>query len=103
MTTESIRRQLLMNIPGIEKAFHGAATVGERGQVVIPASAREELGISAGDKLLVFVHPSGSGVFFVKLADLQQFAQDLAPFVESLAATAAAPDDNGSSPRQASE
>ncbi len=92
-----------MHIPGIEKAFHGAATVGERGQVVIPASAREELRISAGDKLLVFVHPSGSGVFFVKLADLQRFAQDLAPFVESLAATTVATEDDVSSPRQASE
>lgn len=82
-----------MNIPGLEQAFHGAATVGERGQVVIPASAREELGISAGDKLLVFVHPSGSGVFFVKLTDLQQFAQGLAPLVESLAASATTAED----------
>jgi AbrB family looped-hinge helix DNA binding protein len=55
--------------------FHGAVTVGERGQVVIPASVREALGISAGDKLLVFAHPSGSGVLFTKLQDLQRMTE----------------------------
>ncbi len=29
-------------------------TVGERGQVVIPAAIRESIGLSAGDKLMVF-------------------------------------------------
>ena len=32
----------------------GSATVGEKGQVVIPAEARRKLGIQKGDKLLVF-------------------------------------------------
>lgn len=35
----------------------GSVTVGERGQVVIPAEARDEMKISAGDKLLVFKAP----------------------------------------------
>ena len=35
------------------KLLYGAATVGTKGQIVIPASAREELGIKAGDKLYV--------------------------------------------------
>ncbi len=39
--------------------FYGAVTLGERGQVVIPAQARKELGIEPGDKLLV--HAAGSG------------------------------------------
>lgn len=29
-------------------------TLGERGQVVIPAAVREQLGLRAGDKLMVF-------------------------------------------------
>jgi AbrB family looped-hinge helix DNA binding protein len=29
-------------------------TVGERGQVVIPAAIREQTGLKAGDKLMVF-------------------------------------------------
>lgn len=35
----------------------GSVTVGERGQMVIPSEAREEMKISAGDKLLVFKAP----------------------------------------------
>ena len=35
----------------------GSVTVGERGQVVIPADARDEMKINAGDKLLVFKGP----------------------------------------------
>lgn len=33
-------------------------TVGERGQVVIPAAIRESIGLSAGDKLMVFTKHS---------------------------------------------
>ena len=33
---------------------YGAMTVGPRGQVVIPASARREMGIESGDTMLVF-------------------------------------------------
>lgn len=36
------------------RRFYGAVTVSERGQVVIPAEARRDLGIEVGDKLLVF-------------------------------------------------
>lgn len=57
--------------------FMGAATVGERGQVVIPAEARERLDIKPGDKLLVFVHPSGWGVAFVRFDKMQQAQQEL--------------------------
>jgi AbrB family looped-hinge helix DNA binding protein len=35
------------------KKFYGAVTVSERGQIVIPAEARRDLGIEIGDKLLV--------------------------------------------------
>lgn len=57
--------------------FVGAATVGERGQVVIPAEARERLDIKPGDKLLVFVHPAGWGVAFVKFDKLQEAQEEL--------------------------
>ena len=33
--------------------FYGSATVGERGQIVLPAELRKKVGIKAGDKLLV--------------------------------------------------
>lgn len=39
------------------RGFYGAVTVSERGQVVIPAQARRDLGIRPGDKLLVLGDP----------------------------------------------
>lgn len=33
---------------------YGITTVGSKGQIVIPAQAREDLGLKEGDKLLVF-------------------------------------------------
>ncbi|KPK41990.1 MAG: hypothetical protein AMJ78_04005 [Omnitrophica WOR_2 bacterium SM23_29] len=38
---------------------YGAVTVGERGQIVIPAQLRESFGIKAGDKLIVVAKPEG--------------------------------------------
>lgn len=42
--------------------FYGSVTVGERGQVVIPVDARDELGIKPGDKLLAFRSPAGKSI-----------------------------------------
>jgi len=36
-----------------DKRLYGTATVGTKGQIVIPAEAREELGFEAGDKLYI--------------------------------------------------
>lgn len=46
--------------------LYGSVTVGERGQVVIPQKARQEIKINPGDKLLVFKGMKSSGVMFVK-------------------------------------
>jgi AbrB family looped-hinge helix DNA binding protein len=42
-----------MEQPSEGKRFYGAITVSERGQIVIPASARRDFNIQVGDKLLV--------------------------------------------------
>jgi AbrB family looped-hinge helix DNA binding protein len=42
-----------MEHPSEKKRFYGAITVSERGQIVIPASARRDFNIQVGDKLLV--------------------------------------------------
>lgn len=39
--------------------FVGSVTIGERGQIVIPAEARKEFGLEVGDKLLVFSRHHG--------------------------------------------
>jgi len=36
---------------------YGSITVGERGQIVIPASLRKEFGIKPGDQMMVFAKP----------------------------------------------
>jgi AbrB family looped-hinge helix DNA binding protein len=40
--------------------MYGAVTVGERGQIVIPAQARKTFRIKAGDKLVVYARPRGA-------------------------------------------
>ncbi len=47
------------------RVFYGAVTVGERGQVVIPAQARRDHGIEAGQKLLVLGSPEGIALMSV--------------------------------------
>ena len=71
--------------------FVGAATVGERGQVVIPAEARERTGIKSGDKLLVFIHPAGLGVSFVKLEMMMEAQQDILRLLSEVGGTEADP------------
>jgi AbrB family looped-hinge helix DNA binding protein len=39
------------------RGFYGSVTVSERGQIALPAQARRDLGIAAGDKLLVLGDP----------------------------------------------
>jgi AbrB family looped-hinge helix DNA binding protein len=56
--------------------FFGTTTVGEKGQVVIPAEARKAMSIKKGEKLLVF----GMGcdmIAFSKLSKVEQFASHL--------------------------
>lgn len=63
--------------------FYGTATLGEKGQVVIPAEAREAMGLKKGDKLLVF----GMGCDMValsKLSKVEQFASHLSGRLEAI-------------------
>jgi len=65
----------------------GSAIVGPRGQVVIPAHARKELGIEAGATLLVFLGPGGRGLILFKTDAVEQIVRMVSehlPTVESL-------------------
>jgi AbrB family looped-hinge helix DNA binding protein len=66
----------------LDELFAGAVSVGERGQVVIPATVRSEFGIRPGEKLLVFKHPMKIGVMLVRVDALEEFTDFAA---ESLA------------------
>jgi AbrB family looped-hinge helix DNA binding protein len=52
-------------------------TVNDKGQVVIPAEARSTIGVGAGDKLMVMVHPSNEGVLLIKPDGLESFARQM--------------------------
>lgn len=59
-----------------DSCFYGTATLGERGQIVIPAEARHELDMSPGDKLLVMRHPVHKGLMVFKLEAVREFMAD---------------------------
>ena len=50
----------------------GSTTVSPKGQVVIPANARKELGINGGDTLLVFKVPHHQGLVLIKAEAMVQ-------------------------------
>lgn len=65
------------------KHFYGTTTIGEKGQVVIPAEARKAMGLKTGDKLLVF-GMGKSMVAIAKFAQLEQMADKMSIRLEGL-------------------
>ena len=66
-----------------EKGFYGTTVVGERGQVVIPAKAREDYGLEKGDHMLV----CGAGeniIVLVKSEHAQEIATHLSRKLKSV-------------------
>ncbi len=57
--------------------FYGSVTLGERGQVVIPAETRKEFELKPGDKLLVFRHPHIRGVVLARVDDVRALLDEL--------------------------
>ena len=55
----------------------GSTVVSPRGQVVIPASARKELSIDAGDTFLVCGPPHGQGLLLLKVDAVEQMLSTL--------------------------
>jgi AbrB family looped-hinge helix DNA binding protein len=68
--------------------FYGAVVVGERGQIVIPAKARRDMGIAPGDKLLVLRGPQGNMLMATKsdslLKMLGEAMKTMSKFEETL-------------------
>lgn len=68
----------------LEELFFGTATVGDRGQVVIPAEARKKLGINPGDKVLVLRHPHSDGVVLCKIDAMREVFSSFLQSLEQL-------------------
>ena len=59
--------------------MYGAATVGEKGQIVIPVEARKELGINPGSRVMFLAAPMGKALLVVPAAEVEaklQFFND---------------------------
>ena len=69
-----------------EKKLYGTATVGTKGQVVIPAIAREELDINASDRLYVVGSPHKGVIMLLKEDKLEMFIEQLNLQVETFKA-----------------
>jgi AbrB family looped-hinge helix DNA binding protein len=67
--------------PSLDECRFGAVTVGERGQIVIPAEARKRYSIRPGDKMLVLAHPGGKGLVLAKADAMREF---ITSFLEKL-------------------
>ena len=65
-----------------DEHFYGSVTVGERGQVVIPAGARKRFNIEPGDKLLILADPGKRSLMLCKMDTLREF---MTVFQEGLA------------------
>jgi len=55
--------------------FYGTVTVGERGQIVIPADARRDLEIETGEKLIVLGMPNKNHLMICKLDSIREFLE----------------------------
>ena len=58
-----------LGVPPIGKHVFGIVTVGEKGQIVIPAKARKIFDIKPGDRILV-LGDEGQGIAIIKERDI---------------------------------
>jgi len=57
-------------------SLYGVVTVGERGQIVIPAEARKDLSLNPGDRLVVLEHPfHHEGLVLFKAQHIESIVQ----------------------------
>jgi AbrB family looped-hinge helix DNA binding protein len=63
--------------------FYGITTIGERGQIVVPAEARKALKLKNTDKLLVF-GMSKDMLVLTKVSQLEKFAEELSTKLKTL-------------------
>lgn len=67
-----------------EQCFYGASTVGERGQIVIPAEARNELNIHPGEKVILMRHPFHDAIMVCKISAMREILDDFSNYIKTL-------------------
>jgi AbrB family looped-hinge helix DNA binding protein len=63
---------------------YGPATVGERGQLVIPAGLRKALRIKSGDQLMVFAKLDKKIISLIPAKDFSRFLERAARLISKL-------------------
>jgi AbrB family looped-hinge helix DNA binding protein len=63
---------------------YGAVTVGERGQLVIPAELRRALNIKSGDQLMVFAKLDKKVINLMTSRDFSQFLEQAEKLISKL-------------------
>jgi AbrB family looped-hinge helix DNA binding protein len=63
---------------------YGAATVGERGQLVIPADLRKDLGIKPGDRLMIFAKVDKKMISLMREKDFSDFLHKASNIISKL-------------------
>jgi len=66
----------------LNPVFYGSTTVGERGQVVIPAEARRDMGITPSSKLLVMGGPQKNVLILAKVEHLTAFMAKISEMLD---------------------
>ena len=72
---------MLDNLADKVPKFYGSVTVGERGQVAIPAEARCDQEITPSTKLLVFGGHEKKALIFVKAEFMMEFLTNISSLV----------------------
>ncbi len=67
--------------------FYGTATVGTKGQIVIPAEARAELQLKEGDKLVVLRGPRAGSLIVFRVDSIDVFREKVQESYTSSAAS----------------
>ena len=63
---------------------YGTATIGERGQIVIPAELRKALNIKSGDQLIVFAKPERRVISLIPSKDFSKFLERASKLISKL-------------------
>ena len=69
---------------GFEDRFYDIATMGERGQIVIPSKARKDLNIKAGDKFVALKAPLNNGIVFIKISGMTKMLSKLTSVLDKI-------------------
>lgn len=67
--------------------FYGSSTVGERGQIVLPAKLRNDFAIKKGDKLLVIGNADSYRIILVNPESMSTYLDKMSQQIDKMKST----------------